>query len=99
MGNAPHRILDVAMGEDLCLVRDDNAPRNLATLVKISLGLLGEDTIRKIVINAKRHGAAWDSGCLKHLHTRRLVRSSWFAVLRAFGLVRHVCGILCINLI
>jgi predicted transposase YbfD/YdcC len=62
--NRLHWVLDVAFGEDECRVRSDHAPHNLATLRKLSLNLLRQDTKAKCGIKARRKMAGWDDDYL-----------------------------------
>lgn len=56
--NSLHWVLDVAFDEDRCRVRQDHAPRNLATLRHLSLNLLRQ-TSDKNGLKARRLRAAW----------------------------------------
>ena len=60
--NRLHWMLDVAFGEDGCMVRKDNAPQNLSLLKKIVLNLIRSDTTdkAKTSLRQKRKRAAWD---------------------------------------
>lgn len=60
-----HWVLDVAFDEDLCLVRQDHAPENLATLRKAFLSLLKQDTTLKDSLRAKRYRAALEENVLE----------------------------------
>ena len=58
--NSLHWVLDVAFGEDDCRVRRDHAPQNLATLRKLTLNLLRQDTKTKCGIKGKRKISGWN---------------------------------------
>jgi predicted transposase YbfD/YdcC len=58
--NSLHWVLDVAFGEDDCRVRRDHAPQNLATLRKLTLNLLRQDTKTKCGIKGRRKISGWD---------------------------------------
>ncbi len=62
--NRLHWVLDVAFGEDECSVRPDHAPHNLATLRKLSLNLLRQDTKAKCGVKARRKMAGGDDDYL-----------------------------------
>ncbi len=62
--NSLHGVLDVAFAEDACRVRRDYAPRNLATLRKIALNLLRQDTKAKVGLKARRKAAGWSNDYL-----------------------------------
>lgn len=67
--NSLHWSLDVSFREDLSRVRKDQAPENLATLRRITLMLLKQETSCKLGIASKRTKAAWDPRyLLKVLH-------------------------------
>jgi predicted transposase YbfD/YdcC len=63
--NRLHWTLDVAFREDECRVRKNNAPENLATLRKIALNLLKQETTEKAGVKAKRLKAGWDETYLQ----------------------------------
>lgn len=58
--NSLHWVLDVAFGEDDCRVRRDHAPQNLATLRKLTLNLLRQDTKTKCGIKGRRKMSGWN---------------------------------------
>jgi predicted transposase YbfD/YdcC len=58
--NSLHWVLDVAFGEDDCRVRKDHAPQNLATLRKLTLNLLRQDTKTKCGIKGRRKISGWN---------------------------------------
>ena len=58
--NKVHWILDVALGEDDCRIRCDNAPQNMATLRHLVLNLLRQETTAKTGIKNRRLRAGWD---------------------------------------
>ena len=45
--NSLHWILDVALNEDDCRIRKDNAPQNFAVLRHIAVNLLGQEKTKK----------------------------------------------------
>lgn len=65
--NGLHWTLDVAFREDDCRVRTGNGPENLASVRQLALGLLKQDTTRKVGIKAKRKAAGWDDTYLLHI--------------------------------
>ena len=58
--NSLHWVLDMAFGEDDCRVRRDHAPQNLATLRKLTLNLLRQDTKTKCGIKGRRKMSGWN---------------------------------------
>lgn len=64
--NHQHWHLDVTFEEDACLVRRQNAPRNLTTIRKLALGLISREQT-KISLRRKRKKAARDDQYLKKL--------------------------------
>jgi predicted transposase YbfD/YdcC len=54
----------MAFGEDQCRIRRDHAPQNLATLRKLALNLLRQDTTAKSGLKARRRAAGWDNDYL-----------------------------------
>lgn len=62
--NSLHWVLDVAFNEDECRVRKDYAAQNLATLRKLALNLLRQDTKAKCGVKARRKRAGWDDDYL-----------------------------------
>lgn len=65
--NSLHWTLDVAFREDNCRLRSGNAAENLASVRQLALGLLKQDTTRKVGIKAKRKAAGWDDAYLLHI--------------------------------
>ena len=65
--NKVHWCLDVAMNEDDCRVRKDNAPENLGVIRHIILNILRQDTTVKTGIAGRRLRAGWDTGYMEHL--------------------------------
>lgn len=57
--NDLHWVLDVALNEDHCRVRKDQAPENLAVLRHIAFNLLKQEKTAKGGIHAKQLQAAW----------------------------------------
>lgn len=57
--NDLHWVLDVALNEDHCRVRKDQAPENLAVLRHIALNLLKQEKTAKGGIHAKQLQAGW----------------------------------------
>jgi predicted transposase YbfD/YdcC len=62
--NSLHWILDVALNEDDCRIRKDNAPQNFAVLRHIAVNLLGQETSKKLGIKNKQFLAAIDDNYL-----------------------------------
>ncbi len=58
--NSLHWILDVALNEDDCKIRKDNAPQNFAVLRHIAINLLGKEKSKKLGIKNKQFLAAMD---------------------------------------
>jgi len=58
--NSLHWILDVALNEDDCRIRKDNAPQNFAVLRHIAVNLLGKEKSKKLGIKNKQFLAAMD---------------------------------------
>ena len=56
--NSLHWVLDVAMREDDCRIRKDNAPQNFAVLRHIAINLLGKEKEQKLGIKNKQFLAA-----------------------------------------
>lgn len=65
--NGQHWILDVAFREDESRVRVDHGAENIATLRRIALNLLRQDTTTKAGTKAKRLKAGWDERYLLRL--------------------------------
>lgn len=65
--NSVHWVLDVAMGEDRCAVRQENAAQNLAALRGLCLNLLRRDPQVKRGIRTKQKVAGWDHDYLRSL--------------------------------
>lgn len=61
--NEQHWHLDITFEEDACLVRKDNAPRNLSTIRKLALGMISRDPA-KMSLKRKRKKAARDDAYL-----------------------------------
>jgi len=62
--NSLHWILDVALDEDNCRIRKDNAPQNFAVLRHIAVNLLGKEKSKKFGIKNKQFLAAMDDSYL-----------------------------------
>ena len=62
--NSLHWILDVALKEDDCRIRKDNAPQNFAVLRQIAVNLLGKEKRLKRLIKNKQFLAAMDNNYL-----------------------------------
>lgn len=52
--NSLHWVLDVALNEDNCRIRKDNAPQNFAILRHIAVNLLGQEKTKKLGIKNKQ---------------------------------------------
>ncbi|WP_341528491.1 ISAs1 family transposase [Nostoc sp. UHCC 0302] len=59
--NSLHWVLDVALKEDECRIRKDNAPENFAVLRQIAVNLLGKEKRMKVGIKNKGFLAAMDN--------------------------------------
>ncbi len=62
--NSVHWILDLAFREDVCRVRKDHAPANLAVVRRIALNLLRQESSRKLGLQGQRRRAGWDEAYL-----------------------------------
>lgn len=62
--NNLHWVMDVAFREDDSRVRRDNAPANLASLRRLALALVKQDTSITASLKAKRLKAGWDNDYL-----------------------------------
>lgn len=62
--NSVHWVLDVSFDEDDCRIRKDHAARNMATLRRLALNLLRQDTRHKRGVKTRRHRAGWDNDYL-----------------------------------
>lgn len=62
--NSLHWVLDVALKEDDCRIRKDNAPQNFAVLRQIAVNLLGKEKRVKRGIKNKQFLAAMDNNYL-----------------------------------
>ncbi|MEO1433493.1 MAG: ISAs1 family transposase [Cyanobacteria bacterium J06633_8] len=62
--NSLHWVLDVALNEDDCRIRKDNAPQNFAVLRHIAVNLLGQEKSKKFGIKNKQFLAAMDDSYL-----------------------------------
>ena len=62
--NKLHWVLDVAFQEDLCRVRRENGPQNLAMLRHVAMNLLRSEKTAKVGIKNKRLSAGWDESYL-----------------------------------
>ncbi len=62
--NSLHWILDVALREDECRIRKDNAPQNFAIIRQIAVNLLGKEKRVKRGIKNKQFLAAMDNNYL-----------------------------------
>ncbi|NJO65718.1 MAG: ISAs1 family transposase [Richelia sp. RM2_1_2] len=65
--NSLHWILDVALNEDDCRIRKDNAPQNFAILRHIAVNLLGQEKTKKLGIKNKQFLAAIDDSYLANV--------------------------------
>ena len=54
-------MLDVALKEDSCRIRKDNAPQNFAVLRHIAVNLLGKEKSKKLGVKNKQFLAAMDT--------------------------------------
>ncbi len=62
--NGLHWVLDIAFREDAARIRKDHAPQNMATLRRLALNLLKQETSVQVGIAAKRKMAGWDNAYL-----------------------------------
>lgn len=65
--NSLHWILDVALNEDNCRIRKDNAPQNFAVMRHIAVNLLGKEKRLKVGVKNKQFLAAMDNQYLARL--------------------------------
>ncbi|WP_096595559.1 ISAs1 family transposase [Calothrix sp. NIES-2098] len=65
--NSLHWVLDVALNEDNCRIRKDNAPQNFAVLRHIAVNLLGKEKRVKVGVKNKQFLAAMDNQYLTRL--------------------------------
>jgi predicted transposase YbfD/YdcC len=65
--NCVHWVLDVQMGEDRCVVRQQHAAQNLAALRVLCLNLLRRDRQVKCGVRSKQKVAGWDHNYLRSL--------------------------------
>lgn len=65
--NSLHWLLDVALREDDCRIRKDNAPQNFAILRHIAVNLLGKETRVKRGIKNKQFLAGLDNNYLERI--------------------------------
>jgi predicted transposase YbfD/YdcC len=59
--NSLHWVLDVALNEDDCRIRKDNAPENFAVMRRLAVNLLGRETSNKRGVKNKQFKAAMDN--------------------------------------
>ena len=59
--NSLHWILDVALNEDNCRIRKDNAPENFAVMRRLAVNLLGREKSNKRGVKNKQFLAAMDN--------------------------------------
>lgn len=62
--NSLHWVLDVALNEDDCRIRKDNAPENFAVMRRLAVNLLGREKSNKRGVKNKQFLAAMDNGYL-----------------------------------
>lgn len=62
--NSLHWVLDVALGEDDCRLRKDNAPQNFAVIRHIAVNLLSRENSSKLGVKNKQFRAAMDNDYL-----------------------------------
>jgi len=65
--NSLHWVLDVALKEDDCRIRKDNAPQNFAVLRHIAVNILGKEKSKKLGIKNKQFLAAMDNDYLSKI--------------------------------
>ena len=59
--NSLHWVLDVALNEDDCRIRKDNAPENFAVMRRLAVNLLGREKSNKRGVKNKQFLAAMDN--------------------------------------
>ena len=59
--NSLHWVLDVALNEDECKIRKDNAPENFAVMRRLAVNLLGREKSNKRGVKNKQFLAAMDN--------------------------------------
>jgi predicted transposase YbfD/YdcC len=59
--NSLHWVLDVALNEDDCRIRKDNAPENFAVMRRLAVNLLGREKTHKGGVKNKQFLAAMDN--------------------------------------
>lgn len=67
--NSLHWILDVALNEDDCRIRKDNAPENFAVMRRLAVNLLGQEKSHKRGVKNKQFLAAMDNEYLMKVLT------------------------------
>ena len=67
--NSLHWILDVALNEDNCRIRTDNAPENFAVMRRLAVNLLGQENSNKRGVKNKQFLAAMDNEYLTKVLT------------------------------
>lgn len=65
--NSLHWVLDVALREDDCRIRKDNAPQNFAILRHIAVNAVGKEKSQKLGIKNKQVCAGWDNEYLEKI--------------------------------
>ena len=65
--NNVHWVLDVTFDEDGSRVRKGHAQQNFATMRRIALNMLNQDTMKKDSLKGKRQLAGWDETYLEQL--------------------------------
>jgi predicted transposase YbfD/YdcC len=65
--NSLHWVLDVALREDDCRIRKDNAPQNFAVLRHIAVNAVGKEKTQKLGIKNKQVCAGWDNEYLEKI--------------------------------
>ena len=68
--NSLHWILDVALREDDCRIREGHAPQNMATMRHITINMLKKDDKSKLSIRRKRLVAGWKNSYLQQILTQ-----------------------------
>ncbi|WP_413172683.1 ISAs1 family transposase [Anabaena azotica] len=65
--NSLHWVLDVALREDDCRIRKDNAPQNFAVLRHIAVNAVRKEKSQKLGIKNKQICAGWDNEYLEKI--------------------------------
>lgn len=67
--NRLHWVLDVALNEDACRIREGHAPQNMATLRHLTLNLLRQEKTDRAGVKRRQLRAGWDEDYLLRVLT------------------------------